>query len=238
VNGKDIDIEFGFADRDYQRLPKLAAELVALNPAVIYTWTTPGGRAAVGATSTIPIVIAPVGAVTMRALVADFAHPAGNVTGGHITGKEEHQKCLQLLREAVPSASRVGVLTNPQNPVWNGYPEALADAARPLGVELVAGRATGRADIDQAFVEMASKGVNGLFVAGDPTLTNGPAGARLLELLASNRLPSVSDDADFTAGGGLLSLSPDEPALERAAAEYIHRIGESLRGRVQDRRCV
>src|SRR5215471_12199617 len=142
VNGKNIDIEFGFADRDYQRLPKLAADLVALNPAVIYTWTTPGGRAAVGATSTIPIVIAPVGAVTMRALVADFAHPAGNVTGGHITGKEGHQKCLQLLKEAVPGASRVGVLTNPQNPVWNGYPEALADATRPLGIELVAGRAT------------------------------------------------------------------------------------------------
>jgi putative ABC transport system substrate-binding protein len=162
VNGKSIDIQFRFAEHDYQRLPKMAADLVALNPAVIYTWTTPGGRAALGATSTIPIVLAPVGAVTMRALVADFAHPGGNITGGHITGTEEHEKYLQLLKEAVPSVSRVGVLFNPQNPVWKGYPEALADAVRPLGIELVAGRASGRADIDQAFAEMASKGVNGL----------------------------------------------------------------------------
>ena len=223
VNGKNIDIQFGFADRDYQRLPKLAADLVALNPAVIYTWTTPGSRAAVGATSTIPIVTGPVSAITMRALVADFAHPGGNVTGGHVSGKEEYGKCLQLLKEAVPSVSRVGVLTNPQNPVFNGYPEALADAARPLGIELVAGRSTGRADIDQAFADMASKGVNGLFVMADPNLLSGPAEARLLELLASKRLPAVSD-TDFTAEGGLLSLAPDEPALERAAAEYIHRI--------------
>jgi putative ABC transport system substrate-binding protein len=202
VDGKNIEIQFRFAEGDYQRLPKLAADLVALNPAVIYTWTTPGGRAALGATSTIPIVLAPVGAVTMRALVADFAHPGGNITGGHITGKEEDEKCLQLLKEAVPSVSRVGVLFNPQNPVWKGYPEALADAARPLGIELVAGRASGRADIDQAFADMASKGVNGLFVTADPTVSTGPAEARLLEWLASNRLPSVSDGDDFTAATG------------------------------------
>jgi putative ABC transport system substrate-binding protein len=225
VNGKNVDIQFRFADRDYLRLPKLAADLVALKPAVIYTWTTPGGRAAVGATQTIPIVIAPVSAVTMHALVPDFAHPGGNVTGGHITGKEDYEKCLQLLKEAVPSVSRVGVLFNPQNQVWKGYPEALADAAQPLGIELVAGRASGRADIDQAFADMAAKSVNGLFVLGDATLVDdGPTKARILELLASNRLPSVSDASNFTEDGGLLSMSADDQTTNRVAAEYIHRI--------------
>jgi putative ABC transport system substrate-binding protein len=247
VNGKSIDIQFRFAERDYQRLPKLAADLVALNPAVIYTWTTPGGRAALGATSTISIVIAPVSAMTMRALVPDFAHPGGNVTGTHITGKEEHERCLQLLKEAVPSVSRVGVLINPQNQVWKGYPEVLADAARPLGIVLVAGRASGRADIDQAFADMMAKGINGLFVLGDATLIDGPAKARILDFLASNRLPSVSDDADFTADGGLLSMSADDAAIERAAAEYIHRIlqgakprprGQSARARFPRREAV
>jgi putative ABC transport system substrate-binding protein len=224
VDGKNIDVQFRFADRDYQRLPKLAADLVALNPAVIYTYTTPGGRAALAATSTIPIVIGPVSEVTMRALVADFAHPGGNVTGVHIAGKEADEKCLQLLKEAVPTVSRMGVLINPQNPVWNGYPEVFADAVRPLGVELVAGQASGAADIDRALQDMAAKSINGLFVAGDANLTDGPAKPKILEWLSANRLPSVSDDDHFTAAGALLSLSADGSTVYRGAAEYIHRI--------------
>jgi putative ABC transport system substrate-binding protein len=169
-------------------------------------------------------VIGPVGEVTMRALVADFAHPAGNVTGAHITGKEADEKCLQLLKEAVPTVSRMGVLINPQNPAWNGYPEVLAGAVRPLGVELVGGQASGAADIDRALQDMAAKSINGLFVAADANLTDGPAKPRILEWLSANRLPSVSDDVYFTAAGGLLSLAADLSTVFRGAAEYIHRI--------------
>jgi putative tryptophan/tyrosine transport system substrate-binding protein len=226
VNGKNIDIRSRFADGDYQRLPKLAADLAALNPVVIYTFTTPGGRAAVGATSTIPIVLGPVGAETMHALVADFAHPGANLTGAHITGKAEHEKCLQLLKEAVPSVSRVGVLFNPQNSLWKGYPEVLAETARSLGIELLGVHATGPTDIDEAFADVVAKGVNSVFALGDATLIGGPGPAkvRILELLASNRLPSVSDDQDFAPDGGLLSLAADELGIDRAVAKYIHRI--------------
>lgn len=224
VDGKTIDLQVRFADGDFSRLPKLAAELVAMAPAVIYTWTTPGGRAAAGATSTIPIVIGPVGAVPMHALVADFAHPPGNVTGMPATGPAEHAKCLQLLKDSVPGISRVGVLTNPKNPVWKGYPDVLADAARSLGIELLGVPISGPADVDPAFADMAVKQVNGLFVGADTALTGGPAKKRILELAANNRLPMVTNDSELPLDGGLLSLSPDEPTLGRNAANYIHRI--------------
>jgi putative tryptophan/tyrosine transport system substrate-binding protein len=224
VNGKNIDVQFRFADGDYQRLPLLAAELVAWKPDAIYTWTTPAGRAAAGATSTIPIVIGPASVVTMRALVPDFAHPAGNITGLYYTGPEEHGKCLALLKEVVPGVTRVGVLFNPLNQAWQGYPDVLDETARPLGIELVGATAHGPADVDQAFAEMMGKGVNGLLGLSDATLTGGDAQTRIIELIASNRLPSVSDDGAFVTGGGLLSIAPDEAAISNGAAEYLHRI--------------
>jgi putative tryptophan/tyrosine transport system substrate-binding protein len=82
---------------------------------VIFTWTSGGARAAAAATDKIPIVVAPVNDGTMAALVSDFAHPAGNVTGMTLNNRQQHEKCLQLLKEAAPGITRVGVLLNPLN---------------------------------------------------------------------------------------------------------------------------
>jgi putative ABC transport system substrate-binding protein len=224
ANGTTIDIQSRFADGDFQRLPKLAAQLVALAPAVIYTWTTPGGRAAAGATPSIPIVIGPVGALSMHALVADFAHPPGNITGMPGAGPAEHGKCLGLLKDAVPGVSRVGVLTNPKNPLWKTYPGVLAEFARPLGIELVGAPIGGPADIEPAFADMESKGVNGLFIGADTAITSGAAKQRILELVATNRLPTVTNDSDLLGDGAMLAMAPDEPTIGRNAADYIHRI--------------
>ena len=137
VDGQNVTFEFGFANHELERLPALAAELVAGQPDVLYTYTSGGARAAAGATTTIPIVVAPVAVETMAALVPDFARPPGNITGLTLTSREQREKCLQLLKEAVPGITRVGVLFNPLNPIWRGYPEVMDDTARGLGIDLV-----------------------------------------------------------------------------------------------------
>ena len=228
VDGRNISLEFRFASHALERLPALAAELVAWQPDVIYTWTSGGARAAAAATSTIPIVVAPVNEATMAGLVSNFAHPAGNVTGLTLNSREQHEKCLQLLKEVVPGTTRVGVLLNPLNPAWSNYPEILNDAARALGIELVRVEARGAPEVDQAFAVMDSRNVDALFGLSDSTLVGAnPTPKRILELITKFRLPSISDDTDFAREGGLLALGPDFSAIGRGAAAYIDRI---LRG--------
>jgi putative tryptophan/tyrosine transport system substrate-binding protein len=225
VDRQNVTFEFRFADHSLERLPALAAELVAGQPDVVYTYTSGGARAAAGATTTIPIVVAPVAEDTMAALVPDFAGPPGNITGLTLTSHEQHEKCLQLLKETVPGISRVGVLLNPLNPIWHGYPEVLTDTARALGLELLRIEAHGATDIDEAFAARAALGIDAVYVLPESTLT-GAGGAldRIIQLLDSQGLPSVGEDVYFAQEGGLLSLGIDEPAVSVGAAQYIDRI--------------
>lgn len=225
VDGENIALEFRHANHALERLPGLAAELVAGQPDVIYTWTSGGARVAAGATDRIPIVVAPVNEGTMAALVSDFGHPAGNVTGMTLNNRQQHEKCLQLLKEAAPGITRVGVLLNPLNPVWQTYPDVLAEAAQALDISLVRIEARGEPELEQAFAAMAAERVDGLFGISDSTLVgDAEALKRIVELTSEYRLPSVSDETDFGRVGGLLSLGPDFSAIGHGAAEYIHRI--------------
>jgi putative tryptophan/tyrosine transport system substrate-binding protein len=225
VDGQNVSLEFRFASHALERLPSLAAELVATQPDVIWTWTSGGARAVAAATSTVPIVVGPVNEATMASLVANFARPAGNVTGLTLNSREQHEKCLQLLKEVAPGTTRVGVLVNPLNPAWSNYPEILNDAARALEIELVRLEARGAEEVERAFALAASRNVDALFGLADSTLVGAdPTPARLLELITEMRLPSISDDTDFAGEGGLLSLGPDFTAIARGAALYVHRI--------------
>jgi putative tryptophan/tyrosine transport system substrate-binding protein len=225
VDGQNASFEFRFADHELERLPVLAAELVAAQPDVVWTFTSGGARGAAGATSTVPIVVGPVSEVTMSALVPDFARPPGNITGLTTTSRLLHEKCLQLLKEVAPSSRRVGVLINPLNPVWRDYPKVLNDAARGLGIELVRVEARGAPEVERAFAAMAAQKVDALFGLSDSTLIGAdPTPARIFELLAKQRLPSVSDENGFAKEGGLMSLGPDYAVIHRGAAEYIDRI--------------
>jgi putative tryptophan/tyrosine transport system substrate-binding protein len=225
VDGENVLYEFRFAEHALERLPALATELISTRPDVLWTFTSGGARAAAAATSTIPIVIAPVNEGTLASLVPDFAHPPGNITGLTLNSREQHEKCLQLLKETARSIRRVGVLINPLNPVWRDYPDVLNDAARALGIDLVRAEARGAPEVDQAFAAMAAQRVDSVFGLSDSTLIGAsPTPRRILELLMSGRLPSISDDEDFAHEGGLLSLGSDAQARIRATAEYIHRI--------------
>jgi putative ABC transport system substrate-binding protein len=224
-DSENVLYEFRFAEHALERLPALAAELVATRPDVLWTFTSGGARAAAAATSTIPIVIAPVNEGTLASLVPDFAHPPGNITGLTLNSREQHEKCLQLLKETAPGITRVGVLINPLNPVWRDYPDVLNGAARALGIELVRAEARGAPEVNQAFAAMAAQRVDGMFGLSDSTLIGAsPTPKRIFELLMSGRLPSISDDEDFAHEGGLLSLGSDAQARIYATAEYIHRI--------------
>jgi putative ABC transport system substrate-binding protein len=225
VDGQNVTFEIRFADHALERLPALAAELVAGQPDVLYTYTSGGARAAAGATKTIPIVVAPVAEETMAALVPDFAAPSGNVTGLTLTSREQRDKCLQLFKEVAPRIRRVGVLFNPLNPIWRGYPEVLNNTARALGIELVRVEAHGVADVDQAFAAMMAEGVDAVYALPEGTLTGtSSAYQRIIQLLAELHLPSASEEVTFAQAGGLLSLGIDELAVYPGAAQYLHRI--------------
>jgi putative tryptophan/tyrosine transport system substrate-binding protein len=225
VDGQNIRFEFGFASHALERLPALAAELVAAQPDVLYTYTTGGLRAAAAATSTIPIVVAPVAEETMAALVPDFAQPPRNITGLTLTSREQREKCLQLFKEAVPRIRRVGVLFNPLNPIWRGYPEVMNDTARALGIELVRVEAHGVNDVDEALTAAMAEGVDAIYGLPESTLTGSDRTLRrIVQLLESLHLPAASDDVFFARAGGLLSLGMDEPAVYPGAAQYIDRI--------------
>ena len=225
VDEKSVTLEFRFAERATERLPALAAELVAGQPDLLYTFSSPAARAAAAATSTIPIVVAPVNEAVMAGIVTDFAHPPGNVTGLTLAGPEQYEKCLQLLKEAAPGVTRVGLLLNPLNPAWQNYPEELADASKTLGLILVRMEARDLGEVEQAFDAATVAGVDGLFGFSDTTLLGTTAGMeRIVGLIRQHRLPSVSEETDFARRGGLLSLGPDFVAIGQRAAEYIHRI--------------
>jgi putative ABC transport system substrate-binding protein len=225
VEGQNVQYEFRFAHHEIERLPAMAAEIALGQPDVIYTWSSGGARAAAGATSTVPIVVAPAAEATMAALVPDFATPSGNVTGLTTNGRQQQEKCLQLLKEVAPGATRIGLLLNPLNPLWQNYPDVLADAARSLDLALIRMEARGPADLDRAFAAATAQRIEAVFALSETTLVSSEEGlARIVELLNRQRLPAVSDETDFTPGGGLMSLGPDFSAIGRGAAEYIHRI--------------
>jgi putative ABC transport system substrate-binding protein len=225
VDGQNVTLEVRFANHALERLPALAAELLALQPDVLYTFTSGGARVAAAATRVIPVVVAPVNETTIAELVANFAHPAGNITGLTLNSREQHEKCLQLLKEAAPRITRVGVLVNPLNPAWDKYPNVLSDAARVLGLELIRAEARTLAEIDDTFAALSARGADALFALDDSALVSTvPPPYRLLEAIAKHRLPSVSDNVDFAREGGLLALGPDFVAIGRRAATYVHRI--------------
>ena len=119
VDGRNIRLDIRFAENRVDRLPALAAELVKAGPAVIYTYSTPGAFAAAGATTSIPIVVAPTGDQTMEQLAGkNFAKPVANVTGFtlNVGGEDDDRLCLQLLKEAAPGVSRIAVVVHPMTP--------------------------------------------------------------------------------------------------------------------------
>jgi putative ABC transport system substrate-binding protein len=227
VEGRNIVIEYRFAEGRLDRLPDLAAELVRLKVDVIAAATAPPVMAAKNATSTIPIVMLTVADPVGRGIVASLSRPGGNVTGvAYGVGTDTFGKALELLKEAIPGVRRVAVLSNPDSP---GQPlmAGIKSAARSLGLGLQLVDARGPAQFDGAFAAIAKGGSEALLVVTDPTYLLPGAATRLADLAARKRLPSMHAQRPAVEAGGLMSYGPSIAALFRHGAVFVDKI---LRG--------
>ena len=166
--GKNIAVEYRWAEGRYDRLPELAAELVRLKVDVIVTHSTPGSQAAKQATSTIPIVVAAVGDPVEAGLVASLARPGGNLTGLTFFFAEICAKRVEIIKEAIPTLVRAAVLVNPANPSAAIALSVMQRTASKLGVELVPTEVKARDDIAAAISMVATRPASALVAIEDP----------------------------------------------------------------------
>ena len=220
--GRNVLIEYRFADGKVERLPELAADLVRLKVDVIVTGVNPNVRAAQRATTTIPIVMATSYYPVEEGLVASLGRPGGNVTGLTQDTGEEVGKRLQFLREARPGLTRVAALSGAGMSYNSIVLKKLEGVARGLGVAVMPFEIRGAEDVGYAFAEMERAKVEGLIVfAGPITLANR---ANIIGMAAKKRLPAIWHDKQHVLDGALLSYGPDLADLFRRAAGYVDRI--------------
>jgi putative ABC transport system substrate-binding protein len=225
VEGRNLVIEYRAAEGKFERLPALAAELVALKVDVIVAPPTVAALAAQQATKTLPIVFIGVADPVASGLVTSLARPGGNVTGSSNLTPELVGKCLEQLTQAVPGVSRVAVLWQPGALGERTEKDMLKEAdvaARALGVRLQFVEARGPADIDRAFSDMTRARASALTVLTSAMFIN--ERRRLADLAANNRLPAVYTWREFVDAGGLMSYGPNLADLFRRAATYVDKI--------------
>jgi putative ABC transport system substrate-binding protein len=221
VEGRNITIEYRWADGKRERLPKLAADLVSLNVDVIVASADAPAVAAKQATTVIPIVMPASGDPVEAGLVASLARPGGNVTGFATQGNELPGKWIELLKEALPDVSRVAVLWDPDTA--QGQLRVAETSARALGVRLQVLNARGPPDFETAFAEMQRNRADALVVLSSQVFY--AHRARLVELAARQRLPTMYHQKEFVVGsGGLMSYGANFHELFRRAAGYVDKI--------------
>jgi putative ABC transport system substrate-binding protein len=222
VQGKNILIEYRYAEGKPDRLPSVAAELVRLKVDVIVTTGTPPSQAAKTATTTIPIVMALVSDPVGAGLVASLARPGGNLTGLSSVSQDLSGKRLELLKEAIPKVSRVGVLYDPNDPAKVAEFKEIEVVARPLGVHLQSLEVRSLDELESAFKAATRRKASALLVL--PTTILGTRTKQIAELATKNRLPTMFATSQYMDAGGLMSYGPDYADLWRRAATYVDKI--------------
>ena len=223
VEGRNLAIEYRWAEGRYDRLPELAADLVWRGVAVI---VASGGSApalaAKKATATIPIVFATGGDPVRAGLVASLNRPGGNVTGVAILLSTLVQKRIELLRDLVPATAALGALVNPNYPEVGLQLHELQGAAQATGQQVHFARAATESDIDAAFASLTQKGARALIVANDPFFLS--RRDQIVTLAARFALPTIYQGREFTAAGGLISYGPSLTNAFHQAGIYTARI--------------
>jgi putative tryptophan/tyrosine transport system substrate-binding protein len=222
VEHRNVDIEYRWAQGQYDRLPAFAADLVRRQVSVIIaTGNTRTALAAKAATATIPIVFTAAADPVKLGLVASFNRPGGNVTGVNFLVNELGSKRLQL-HELVPAATAIGVLVNPTAPNSHTETSDVQAAARVLGLHLHVESASSERDIDTAFARFIQQRVNALFVAGDAFFV--ARRDQLAALAARHALPASYNVRDHVAAGGLMSYGTSLTDAFRQVGVYTGRI--------------
>jgi putative ABC transport system substrate-binding protein len=225
VEGRNITIEYRWAEGRFDRLPELAAELVRLKVEVIVAPTSIYTGAARRVTSTIPIVFASHADPIGSGHVASLARPEGNATGVTIVMSETAAKSLEVFKEAVPGLSRVAVIWDPATPSHRPALSAVEATGRSLHLELFSHPIGSATELDSAFASVAREKAGGVLVLSTP-LFIGQA-RPLADLALRHRLPTMFGPREHIEAGGLFSYGPDRADLYHRAAGYVDQI---LRG--------
>jgi putative tryptophan/tyrosine transport system substrate-binding protein len=222
VEGRNVAVEYRWAEGHYDRLPALALELIRRQVAAIMTISTPAALAAKAATTTIPIVFNLGSDPVKWGLVASLNRPGGNVTGVSVLTNALGAKNLQLLHQLVPDAALVAMLVNPAN--QNAEPDAkeAQAAARLLGLRLLVLKASDQSGIEAAFATLVQERARALLVSSDVFFVS--AGDQIVALAARHRVPAMYDRREFTMAGGLVSYGPNIPDTNRQVGVYVGRI--------------
>jgi putative ABC transport system substrate-binding protein len=222
VEGRNLTIEYRYAEGQYDRLPGLAAQLVQRQAAVIIAGTTPAALAAKAVTTTIPIVFNipddPVGV----GLVASLARPGGNATGVHQLNSALGAKQLGLLRELVASAARVGLLVNPNNSNAEVMITEVTAAASAIGLEIGVVRASDRSEIEAALATLAHNRAEALVVGADSFFFG--RRLQLATLATRHAIPAIYNAREFPEAGGLMSYGASLTEVYRHLGAYTARI--------------
>jgi putative ABC transport system substrate-binding protein len=226
VEGKNIVIEFQFAETADQ-LPELAAELVRMNADVIFAMSSTEVEATRQVTKSIPIVFATHADPVGLGHVASLPRPSGNITGLTVLQTDLTAKALEIFKEALPQATRIGVLFSPTAPSHRPAVQAVETAGEKLGVQLVMVPARTVEDFEGAFSTMSREHVGGFLAVAAPLF--GLDRARLADFALKHRLPGMFGTRENVEAGGLMSYAPDLNDLTRRAATYIHKILKGIK---------
>ncbi len=221
VEGKNITIDYRYAEGKLERLPDLAAELVRLKVDVIVTSSGPAVSAAKKAGPAMPIVFATAADPVGTGLVSSLARPGGNMTGLSLMAPDLGGKRLELLKEAFPKVARVAFL-------WGGGPRGnltlteMEAAAKALGLKLQSLPVRSLDDFDSAFARAKREGAQALITTVSPLFNDQQR--QVLDFAAKNRLPAMYPASEFVEAGGLMSYGPSYTDLWRRAADFVDKI--------------
>jgi putative ABC transport system substrate-binding protein len=222
VDGRNVAIEYRWADGRSDRLPAMAADLVHRRVTVIAATSTPAALAAKAATTTIPIIFEMASDPTRLGLVASLNRPGGNATGVTNANVDIAPKRLQLLHELLPAASVIALLVNPANPtVAETNTKGLQAAAGALGLELHVLNASTEGDFDGVFAKLIQLRAGGLVIGPDPFFSS--RSKQLAALTVRHAVPTIYENREFAVAGGLLSYG-DVTDAYRLAGIYVGRV--------------
>jgi putative ABC transport system substrate-binding protein len=222
VEGRNIQIEYRYADGKTDRLDEFAAELVRLGVDVIVASVNTDALAAKKATRSIPIIMAAAGNPVASGLVENLARPGGNITGMSQMHPEVAGKRLELLKELDPKLTRVAVLWNPQGPVSTTSWDEIQLPARKMGLQLHSLEVRTLNELEKAFDAAIKARASSLNILPAPVFAANLK--RVADLATRNRMPSIYQLSEFVDAGGLLSYGPDRAASFRRAASYVDKI--------------
>jgi putative tryptophan/tyrosine transport system substrate-binding protein len=222
VEGRDVALEYRYADGGAELLPGLAAELLARGVDLVVTYGTPATLAARQASTTLPIVVVGAADPVGSGLVASLARPGGNVTGLSNIALGSGPKRLELLKEALPGASRVAFIWNSANPAQVAQWRELQPAAQQLGVALQSLEVRNAEELETAFGEMIRERPDAFLTTGEPFLVL--HAGRIVDFSEQHRLPAMYSLREYVDAGGLMSYGPSLFALYRRAATYVDKI--------------